>query len=274
MEPATVTQALFPGKADLGARLAGAAGPFRWTLAIHNGEPLGEAAPYVETDPNAGKDIVGRFGFDTPVGAKVHMAGGMSGLTGQGFHPGSLSSGPGLQWKDVNGDGAVNSATELVGVPAQAASASQNFNRWAVGADFRPSIRWWPGVAKLYGELFVAQNLDRRLYVADPISTGIDQQELGFYVAAVQEITRYGVVGVRYDFYDPNANLFDKRGGVLIPYSEAIQTISPLVGLVLPERARLLMQYDFIHNAYARSPLGVPTSLADNVLTLRLQVQL
>jgi hypothetical protein len=93
-------------------------------------------------------------------------------------------------------------------------------------------------------------------------------------VAVLQEITRWGIVGVRYDYYNPNANVFDSRNGSLIPYSEAIQTVSPLVGLVLPDRARFVVQYDIIQNAYARNSVGVPTSLADNVLTLRLQVQL
>jgi hypothetical protein len=273
MERSTASRAWFPAEPDLGLRLAGAAGFFRWTIAVQNGEPLGEASPYVEQDPNSGKDVVARFGFDAEPRPNVHVAGGVSGLTGQGFHAGTLAAGSSLQWHDVNGDGAVQSS-ELVGVAAQSATASQNFNRWAVGADFRTSLRWWPGVLKLYGELVLAQNLDRGLYVADPVLTGLDQRELGFYVAALQEVTRWSVVGVRYDYYDPNSNLFDKRGGSLIPYSEAIQTVSPIVGIVLPDRARLLLQYDIIQNAYARTALGVPTSLADNVLTLRLQVQL
>jgi hypothetical protein len=273
MEPSLTSQALFPGQADLGARLAGALGFFRWTIAIQNGYPLGAASPYLLEDPAAGKEVIARFGFDTQPRANLQLAGGVSGLTGQGFHAGNLASGSTLQWHD-NGTGAITSNNPVIGVGAQSATASQNFNHWAVGADVRTSIRWWPGVLKLYGEFVIAQNLDRGLYVADPIATGIDQRELGFYMAAVQEVTRWGVVGLRYDFYDPNSNLFDNRNGSLIPYSEAIQTVSPLIGLVLPDRARLLLQYDIIQNAYARSAIGVPTNLADNVLTLRLQVQL
>jgi hypothetical protein len=273
METSTASQALFPGRADLGLRLAGALGFFRWTIAMQNGEPLGAASPYVEQDPIAAKDVIARFGFDVQPRRNIQMAGGVSGLTGEGFSPGSLASGSSLQWHDVNGTGAVP-ASSLVGVPAQSATASQTFNHWAVGADFRTSVRWWPGVAKLYGEVILAQNLDRALYVADPILTGLNQTELGFYVAAQEEVTRWGIVGIRYDYYNPNSNLFDKRGGSLIPYSPAIQTVSPLVGFVLPDRARLLLQYDIINNAYARTAAGVPTSLADNVLTLRLQVEL
>jgi hypothetical protein len=179
-----------------------------------------------------------------------------------------------LQWQDINGTGAISSTSQLVGVPAQSATPSKTFSRWAVGGDVRTSVRWWLGVLKLSAEVVLAQNLDREIYVANPVLTGLDQTELGFYVAAVQEVTRWGVVGLRFDSYDPNANVFDKRGGSLIPYSEAIQTLSPLIGLVLPDHARFVVQYDIIHNAYARNAVGVPTSLADNVLTLRLQVQL
>jgi hypothetical protein len=273
MEPTTASNAFFPGQADLGVRFAGALGFFRWTIAAMNGEPLGEASPYVEQDPNSGKDVVFRFGFDTQPLPRLQLAGGVSALGGEGFSPGSSASGASLQWTDLNSNSAVT-LQELTAVPGQTQTPSQNFNRWAVGADLRTSFKWALGVTKIYGEFVLAQNLDRAVYPANPVLTGLDQRELGFYVAALQEVTRWGVVGLRYDFYDPNSNLFDKRLGMLIPYSEAIKTLSPVVGLVLPDRARLLLQYDILHNAFARNAVGVPTNLADNVLTLRLQVQL
>jgi hypothetical protein len=79
---------------------------------------------------------------------------------------------------------------------------------------------------------------------------------------------------LRYESYDPNSDAFDKRGGKLIPFSEAITTLSPLVGVTWQERARLVLQYDAIHNALGRASNGVPTNLKDNVWTLRLQVNL
>jgi hypothetical protein len=238
-----------------------------------NGQPLGEASPYVEQDPNSGKDVVFRFGFDAQPVPRLQLAGGVSALGGEGFSPGTVASGGGAQWHDLNTDSSVT-LNEFTAVAGQTATPSQNFNRWAVGADFRTSFKWALGVTKVYGEFVLAQNLDRAVYPANPVATGLDQRELGFYVAAIQEVTRWAVVGLRYDYYDPNSNLFDHRLGMLIPYSEAIKTLSPIVGLILPDRARLLLQYDILHNAYARNAVGVPTSLADNVLTLRLQVQL
>ena len=271
MERTTASQAFFPGEPDLGFRLAGAIGFFRWTMAAMNGQPLN--TPYVYQDPSASKDVFFRFGVDTHPLSELQVAGGLSAINGEGFHAGSTASGSSLQWHDVNEDGVVE-ASELVGVPAQAATSSQLFRHWAVGADLRMNYKWWLGVTKIYGELVVAQNFDRGLYVADPIATGLDTRELGFYAAAVQEVTQWGAIGLRYDYYNPNSNAFDKRGGSLIPFSEAITTISPMAALLLPDRARLVVQYDGIKNAYARSALGVPTNLADNVVTVRLQVQL
>jgi hypothetical protein len=277
LERSQSSRALFPAEPDLGLRLAGALGFFRWTIAAQNGEPLGEASSFVLQDPNDAKDVIFRFGFDDAPAKELQVAGGVSALRGRGFHPGTLPSGTSVQWHDNNGDGIVQQP-ELVGIAAQSGTPSQSFDRWAVGADFRANFRWWLGVTKVYGEFFLAQNLDRGLYTADPISAGIDQRELGFYAGIIQEVTRYGVIGLRYDMYDPNSNAFDKRSGSLVPLSEAIKTISPLVGFVLPdgdqERARLLFQYDIISNALARTNTGVPTNLKDNVWTVRLQVKL
>lgn len=273
MERSTASRAFYPAEPDVGLRLAGAASVFRWTIGVLNGHPMGESGGYALQDPSASKDVLFRFGVDTKPLPDLHVAGGISALRGQGFHPGTTATGGGVQWRDVNGDGIVQ-ASELLGVPPQSATPSQNFDHWAVGADLRTSFSWWLGVAKIWGEFVVAQNLDRGTYIADPVASGLDQREIGWYVAAQQQVTKWGEIGLRYDYYDPNSNAFDKRGGNLVPNSEAITTISPLAALVLPDRARLVLQYDAIHNAFARNAQGVPTNLKDNVVTLRLQVQL
>jgi hypothetical protein len=97
---------------------------------------------------------------------------------------------------------------------------------------------------------------------------------MGYFVGVTQELFDYGVVGFRYDYYDPNSDLFDNRQGRVIPYSEALTTYSPLVGLVLPGRARLLFQYDINRNKLARDSRGVPTNLQNNAAFVRLQVEL
>jgi hypothetical protein len=275
MERSTLSRAFWPGEPDLGFRLAGALSFFRWTIAGVNGEPIGEKGPYALQDPNASKDILFRFGFDANPRDDLHMAGGVSALRGKGFHAGTDATTPGLFWSDQNGDQVLQAGTgEIQGLIAKAATPSQNFDRWAVNIDLRAQVQWWPGVLKVYGEFTVGQNMDRGLFVADPVLTNIDQRELGYYFGVTQEILRYGVVGFRFDYYDPNSDAFDTRVGKLIPLSEAYTTYSPLFGLVLPDRARLLLQYDINRNNLARNTLGVPTNLQNNVWTARLQVQL
>jgi hypothetical protein len=271
MERSTASQALWPGEPDLGLRVAGAVGFFRWTIAGLNGNPLGTT--YAAQDPLSKKDVLFRVGFDTLVHDDLHLAGDVSAVRGTGFHPGSPATSPVLQFTDVNGSGNVQ-PTDYSITEAKASTPSLPFDRWAVGADVRAEYRSPLGVTTVYGEFVLAANMDRGLFVADPIANGgTDVRELGFYVAVTQEISRYGVVGFRYDYYNPNLDSTDGRGGGLIPYSEAIRTASPLFGLVLPDHARLLFQYDIVQNALGRTPAGVPTALADNVATIRLQVQ-
>jgi len=273
LERSTLSRAFWPGEPDLGVRLAGALGFFRWTIAAINGEPLGESSPYALQDPNAAKDVVFRFGFDALPRDDFHIAGGVSAIRGKGFHAGTDASKSTVTWSDVNGDGIIEQF-ELVPVIGRAATVSQNFDRWATGADLRMHFRTPLGVTKIYGEFVIAENMDRGMFVADPIATGVDQRELGFYAGVVQDLGEYGVVGFRYDYYDPNSDAFDKRGGRLLPYSEAIQTYSPLVGVTIPDRARLLFEYDVIKDALGRTIAGVPTDLKNNAWTVRLQVQL
>jgi len=273
MERSVASRAFFPAEPDLGLRLSGALGFFRWTIAGQNGEPLGESSPFVLQDPNAAKDVVFRFGIDTQPLRVLQVAADVSSLRGRGFHGGTAATSATIQWKDLNEDGVIQ-PYELIPVPGADATPSSNFDRWAVGGDLRASVQSLLGVTKVYGEFTIAQNLDRGLYIADPVVTGVDQRELGYYIGIVQDVTPWGVVGLRYDHYDPNFDAVDKRQGKLLPFSEGISTWSPLAALVLPDRARLVVQYDVIRNAFARTATGVPTSLPDNVFTVRLQVEL
>ncbi len=273
MERSTASRAFFPAEPDLGLRLAGALGFFRWTIAATNGEPMGEKSGYGLVAPKSTPDVLFRFGIDTQPLRDLAIAADVSSLRGKGFHAGSDATSATIQWKDLNEDGVIE-PYELVGVPGATATPSSTFDHWAVDLDVRLHYRSWLGVTKVYGEFVLASNLDRGLYLADPTLTGVDQREMGIMAGVTQDVTRWGVVGLRYDYYDPNFDALDNRGGKLLPFSEAITTWSPLVGLVLQDRARLLLQYDAIRNAYARTSVGVPTSLKDDVVTLRLQVQL
>jgi hypothetical protein len=140
--------------------------------------------------------------------------------------------------------------------------------------DLEVSVRTPIGRALVYGEAYVGSNLDRGLLIADPVATGTNIREIGWYVAYVQEITRYGLVGLRVDAYDPNGDATTQLGGALLPRDQTITTWSPLVALVLPDRARLLFEYDHILNHEGIDWRGVPADLPKDQLALRLQVEM
>ena len=116
--------------------------------------------------------------------------------------------------------------------------------------------------------------MDRNIYFADPVLAKIDQRELGFYAAVIQELGPYAVDRLSIRLLRSELERIRQAPGLLLPFSEAVKTASPLIGLTLPDRARLVFQYDFVRNALARTAEGVPTDLKANVWTLRLQVQL
>lgn len=273
MERSTGSLALFPGEPDVGVRLSGGISFFRYALAALNGEPIDDRPGRYAGDPTAAKDLVGRVGVETRPRDDLRVTGGVSFLTGKGFHRGTEATKNSVVWRDLNENGSVDGG-EITAVPGTAATPSQTFDRWAFGADLGFTLDTPIGKSRLYGEVFVAQNADRGLVAADPIATGSDVREIGFYGAFVQEISRYGVVGFRLDRYDPNADFLDKRAGKLIPASSAIQTYSPMVGVLLPDRVRFLVQYDAIVDSLARDGQGVPTDLKNNRLTFRLQGEL
>lgn len=271
MERSVASRAFWPGETDVGVRVSGSLGFLRWSFAATNGEPLDERTPFPTRDPNKAKDVVFRFAADTKPREDVRITGGISALRGQGFHPGTDATKERADWRDLNEDGVVQTV-ELTAVPALAATPSFNFERWVVGADVQAYVRSRLGTTKAWAEVMIAQNMDRGLFVSDPVASGIDARALAGYVAIQQEITPYAIAGFRVDYYDPNADVFDARGGRLIPFSQALTTYAPLVGAVLPGRARLLFQYDFVRDSLARDSRGVPTDFANDAWTVRLQV--
>ncbi len=273
MERSTASLALFPGEPDLGARVSGGVSFFRYSLAYLNGEVVDDRPGRLAGDPNAAKDFVARVGVDTAPSSKLRVAGGASFLTGRGFHPGKDATKSQVIWRDLNENSIIDNG-ELTAVPGTAATPSQSFPRWAIGADLELALETRFGKTRLYGEILVANNADRGVFVADPIVSGTDARELGWYVALLQDVTRWGVVGFRVDTYVPNADFLDKRAGKQIPADSTIRTFSPLVGFVFPQRVRVLFQYDAIVDSLARDARGVPTDLKNDQLTFRIQGEL
>lgn len=272
-ERSLASRSFFPAEPDLGLRIATQLGWLRASVALMNGEPLGEKSGFSLRDPGSSKDIVARAGAVVSPSSHVAVSGGVSVLNGKGFHAGTDAGKASVVWKDVNENGQID-AGELTASPATAATPSQSFDRWAVGADLRFGLDTPLGWLRLSGEVMFGSNMDRGLFVADPVLTSIDSRELGVAVGVTQEITRYGIVGFRFDTYNPDADSRDRQGGKLLPSSQAIRTFSPMVGLMIPDRARLLFQYDVERDELGRDPRGVPADLANDTWTLRLQVEL
>jgi hypothetical protein len=270
MERTQASRALFPTEPDVGARLYGAAGFFRYGLALVNGVPVDDER---FVDPNANKDIMGRIGAEALPLPELRVSGGVSFLTGKGFSPGRGADKGLLIWEDLNENG-VADLGETRAVPT-GAEASENFDRWAFGADVELSFKTLLGWTALSAEAVAASNLDRGLFVADPTLSSIDVRELGYQLSIVQDVTEWAYVGFRYDVYDPDTDFLASEGGRLVPKSQAIKTFSPLIGLQLrDDRARLSFQYDLIRDHLGKDALGVPTDLDNDQWTLRLQVNL
>ena len=270
LERSTAEQALFPGEYDLGARLSGGWRFVRYAIAVQNGDPLGEKA-FPGRDPNAAKDIVGRLGIETPIVEAVTVSAGFSGLTGKGFHRGTPATKSVIQWSDKNEDGAFTS-DEIVTVPGSAATPSQNFDRFAYGADLDLSVAIPQlGVATIYGELYYAKNLDRAKLIADPLGPlGRDARELGFYVAALLQIGDLATVGARYDTYNPDRDSTNSAKP-LVPTDLSYGTLA-LVAAVGTPNGRVQLEYDHNTNHSGRDLMGRPANLKDDAVILRGQV--
>lgn len=273
MERSFASRAFFPAEPDLGVRVSGQVAWLRYSVAVVNGQPLGDRTGFILQDPNAHKDVLGRVGAAVSVNPKVRVNGGVSVLNGKGFHAGSDATKNTIVWRDIDENGQF-SLGEFQGLPGAAAVPSQNFERWLLGADLAVDFDSALGKTLLAGEITAGSNMDRNVFIADPVTTSVDQRELGYYIALVQEFRGGPIAGFRFDSYDPNSDFLDSQAGKLIPTSQTVRTLSPLVGFQVPHRARLVFEYDFVHDAMARNPAGVPTDKKNDVWTLRLQGEL
>ncbi len=271
LERSNVSRALFPGIMDLGARAQGAWRFFRAQAAVMNGNPLGDAS-FPARDPNAAKDIVGRLGVDSSIAGKLHVSAGVSSLKGTGFHPGTPATKNVLVWNDQNEDGIVQ-LSEIQVIPGRAATPSQNFSRFAVGADGRIDATM-PRLGRfvLFGEVVWAANLDRGLLPADPIASGRDLREFGWVAGVSQELTTRAALGIRYDFYNPDLDGFRQSPTAIAPKDMSFRTWTFALSWGGLGRNRLILEYQHNHNALAVAADGSPTTLAADTITLRGQM--
>jgi hypothetical protein len=265
--------AFFPGEFDVGARLQGGVPWLYGVIAVQNGEPLG-SRPFPGRDPNAAKDVLGRVQLRARLSSRVRLEAAFSAAWGRGFHGGTGATKPQVVWRDLNEDGLVQ-VSELVGIPSAAGAPATDFDRWGVEGDVQlhvdvPKI----GELMIYAEAARGVNLDRGVRPADPIALGRDQREIGVYAAVTQELTRWALVGFRFDYYEPSLDEARLQGGVLARSRERFFTYSLAAAARLEEwgiRARLLLDYTINRHPLGLDATGRPTTIASDVLTLRLQ---
>jgi hypothetical protein len=270
MERSLGSLSLFPSEADIGVKLWGAYRFVNYALAVVNGQPLNEQA--FPRDPNAAKDIVGRVGTRAQLVESLSLEGGLSFYHGKGFSRGRDATKDSITWIDDNNNGFAE-AHEFQGVTGSAAVPAQNYDRWALGLDLGVSKKTALGISRLSAEAVAASNMDRGLLVSDPGIEGANVRQVVLAFSAVQQITRYGLVGFRAAYYDPNSDVLEQRAGVFHIKDESFFVLSPALGLTLPH-GRLVAQYDIVGDHMGRDERGVPTNAKNNQLTVRLQVDL
>lgn len=280
LERSTVARALFPDAGegyDLGARLQGGWRFLRYAVAVQNGELLGSGR-FAGLDPNHQKDIAGRAGVDSDIAEGFHISGGFSVLRGTGFHEGTAATKGSVTWMDYNSNGTVD-AGELIGSRGYAPGASSKFSRFAIGGDLQFSMTL-PRLGKttIYGEVYSGNDLDRGVVPADPLSAPKGQQEhsfreLGYYAAITQELGRHLMIGVRYDYYDPDRDSYRSTMGNVVPRDMSYRSLAVAAALIGPEWGRLIAEFDLNRNHLGLDASGNPANMADNVFALRGEVR-
>jgi hypothetical protein len=270
LERSSVSRALFPGGFDLGARVRGGWRFIDASVALMNGDPLGDRTFPVQ-DPTRAKDVVGRLGV-SGVRRRVAFSAGFSALRGTGFHRGTPETKDVLVWRDTNENGLVE-LSEIQIIPGSAATPSQTFRRFALGADARVTVPLPRlGALDLFAEGMWASNLDRGLVPADPVATGRDLRERGFVVGLVQELGAHLAMGARYDAYDPDADASEQRAAAVVPLDETFTAWTATAAWRFVGLDRVAVEYQHLTNALGRTASGAPTTLGGDTLAVRGQL--
>jgi hypothetical protein len=265
-----VSRALFPGVFDLGVRARAGWRFLSVQIALMNGNPLGDRAFPVQ-DPNHAKDIVGRVGV-AGTRRRVGFSAGFSGLSGVGFHKGTPETKDVLVWRDQNQDGIVQ-LSEIQVIPGSAATPSQDFSRFALGADALVTVAVPRlGTLALFAEAMWASNLDRGVVPADPVASGRNLRERGVVAGVVQELGAHCAVGGRVDYYDPDADAFQAQGAAVVPVNASFTTWTGTAAWRWSGLDRLTAEYQHLTNPLGRTPSGVPTTLGGDTFTIRGQI--
>jgi hypothetical protein len=212
-----------------------------------------------------------RVALDEEVRRPVRLLGGVSMLYGHGLHPGTQPTKDRLVWRDVNDNGIVE-LTEIQAIAGSAATPSEAFERFAVGADAAIDVELpWAGRLRLFGEGVLAKNLDRGLYVADPVARARDLREVGFAIGVRQEITEHAELGARFDHYDPDLDASRVDSFEIVPIDASFDTLA-ISAAGRWKVARIILEVAHRENALGVGDDGRPATREDDSLGLRAEV--
>lgn len=271
LEPPAFARGLFPGNYDAGVMAQGRYGLARWTIALVNGAPVGDAQ-WRGRDPVGSYDLVGRVGAAVDGPRRFRVEAGVSAITGTGLHAGTPPTKDDFQWVDENQNGIIDGVHELQVVPGSPGTPSQTYGRDALGADVQ--LHWCLcriGTGTAFAEAVLATNLDRGVRYADPIAASRDLRHLGFAVGVVQSVGPLLRVGARYDRYDVDRDASERAGVDIVGVDQVYSTLA-LMAAVHWREARLVAEYDHEQNPLGRDDAGNPATRSADRVTLRAQV--
>ena len=88
------------------------------------------------------------------------------------------------------------------------------------------------------------------------------------YLGLTQDLGPHAIVGVRYDFYNPDADSANVIMGAPTPTALSYQTVAFAAALRAPA-GRLIAEFDLNRNHNGRDLQGNPANLASNAFMLR-----
>jgi len=271
LEPPAFARGLFPGNYDAGVMARGRYGLARWSIALVNGAPVGDAQ-WRGRDPTGSYDVVGRVGAAVSGPRRSRVEAGVSAITGTGLHPGAPPTKDGFQWVDENQNGIIDGVHELQVVPGSPGTPSVTYDRSALGADLQ--LHWCLrrlGTGTAFGEAVIATNLDRGIRYADPIAASRDLRHLGFALGVVQNVGSVVQAGARYDRYDVDRDASERAGIEIVGADQVFSTLA-LMAAARWRDARLIAEYDHERNPLGRDDAGAPATRSADRVTLRAQV--
>jgi hypothetical protein len=176
----------FPNERDRGLRLQATRDWFRFSAAVVNGNFIQDST-YPDTDPNGGKDVIGRVGGDFD-----WIVFGLSGSYGK-----AMST-------TLGKPAAVSGSGSNVTVTPAVATDYKAYDRLRLGADVQTYLDI-PSVGGLALKAEFAWQRDKNAALPGrPASPCNDISALGWYVTAVQNIGDYVGLVARLDQYWPN----------------------------------------------------------------------